>query len=268
MERRLLGRTGLSVPVIGLGTYRVFNVRGDAEEARCEAVVDAALDEGANLFDSSPMYGEAERVLARCLSDRRDAAIVATKVWGRTRAVGEQQIEQALAWYERIDIYQIHNLLAARDHLPYLQHLKNGGRIGAVGATHYLDAAKDDLLELMRGGEIDMVQVPYSLERRGFAGDFLDEAARLDIGVLVMEPLDRGRLAENPPDPEALEPLAAFGVETWTQAVLKWTLSDPRVHCLIPATRNPDHMRENAAAGDPPWFGPDQRDYVARLAGL
>lgn len=266
MERRVLGRTGLSVPVIGLGTYRVFNVTGDAEEARCEAVVDTALDEGANLFDSSPMYGEAERVLAGCLADRRDAALLATKVWAKTRAIGEQQIERALDWFERIDIYQVHNLLAATDHLPYLHHLKAGGRIGAVGATHYLDSAFPDLVALMDAGEIDMVQVPYNVARREVSDVLLDEAARLGVGVMVMEPLGKGRLLEAAPDAEALAPLADFGVTSWAQALLKWTLSDPRVHCLIPATSAPDHMRENAAAGRPPWFGPAERDYVARLA--
>lgn len=253
------------VPAIGLGTYKVFNVSGDAEEARCEAVVDAALDGGANLFDSSPMYGEAERVLAATLGDRREAAIVATKVWALTRAIGEQQIERALDWYERVDIYQIHNLLAAADHLPFLTHLKQAQRISAIGATHYLDSALPDLIALMETGAIDMVQIPYSVERRAVEAALLPAADRLGVGVLVMEPLSRGRLLDRAPPESPLEPLADFGVYTWAQALLKWTLSDPRVHCLIPATSDPDHMRENIAAGSPPWFGPRERDYVAGL---
>src|SRR5688572_13375669 len=79
MERRILGRAGIAVPVVGLGTARVFNVRDDAGQARSEAVVDAALEFGANLFDTSPMYGEAEKVLATALVDRRADALVATK---------------------------------------------------------------------------------------------------------------------------------------------------------------------------------------------
>jgi aryl-alcohol dehydrogenase-like predicted oxidoreductase len=265
VERRELGRSGLLVPAIGLGTYRVFNVSGDAGEARCEAVVDAALEGGANLFDSSPMYGEAERVLAATLADRRDSAIVATKVWAKTRAIGEQQIERALEWFERIDIYQIHNLLAAADHLPFLLHLKEAARISAIGATHYLDSQLGALIELMRGGDIDMVQVPYNVERRAVEAELLPEAERLGVGVLIMEPLDKGRLLDNPPPESALAPLAEFGVQTWSQALLKWALSDPRVTCLIPATSDPDHMRENIAAGSPPWFSPRERDYVAGL---
>ena len=265
IERRVLGGCGLSVPVIGLGTYKVFNVSGDAEEARCEAVVDVALEEGANFFDTSPMYGEAERVLAATLSDRREDAIVATKVWAKTRAVGEGQIEKALAWYNKIDLYQLHNLLAIDDHLPFLERLRDLGQIGAIGATHYLDSAIPDLLALMRTGRIDVVQVPYSVRRRAIEDELLEEARERGIGVVVMEPLDAGRLLNAQPSPEDLVSLAVFGVVTWAQVLLKWALSDPRVHCLIPATSSPDHMHENAAAGRPPWFGETERTYVADL---
>jgi diketogulonate reductase-like aldo/keto reductase len=65
------------------------------------------------------------------------------------------------------------------------------------------------------------------------------------------------------PDPALLEPLA---VETWAQALLKWALSDPRIHVVIPATTSRAHARENAIAGNPPWFGADERRLVERLA--
>jgi aryl-alcohol dehydrogenase-like predicted oxidoreductase len=81
-----------------------------------------------------------------------------------------------------------------------------------------------------------------------------------------MRPLGQGRLARREVTPGRLEPLARFGVTSWAQALLKWILSDPRCHVVIPATSSPLHMRANAAAGSPPWFGPDERAYVARLA--
>jgi aryl-alcohol dehydrogenase-like predicted oxidoreductase len=81
MEHRALGGTGLTVPVVGMGTWQTFDMRGRAEEQRARAVMDAALEGGAAFFDSSPMYGEAERVLGRALQGRRERALVATKVW-------------------------------------------------------------------------------------------------------------------------------------------------------------------------------------------
>ena len=55
-------------------------------------------------------------------------------------------------------------------------------------------------------------------------------------------------------------------VRTWPQALLKWILSERRCHTAIPATSSPAHLRENAAAGSPPWFDGKERAYVARLA--
>ena len=266
MERRTLGRTGISVPVVGLGTARVFNVRGDAGQARCEAVVDAAFERGANLFDTSPMYGEAEGVLARALADRRGDALVATKVWARTRAIGEQQIEQALGWFGYVDLYQVHNLLGVEDYLPILRQLVRAGRVRAVGITHYLPSTYPDILELMRAGGVDAIQIPYNPGERAAEGELLPEAERLGIGVVVMTPLGTGRLLERPPPDEALAPLREAGVQTWSQALLKWALSDPRVSCVIPATSRPEHMRANAAAGRPPWLTPSQRRLVEELA--
>jgi aryl-alcohol dehydrogenase-like predicted oxidoreductase len=229
-------------------------------------VVDTALAGGANLFDSSPMYGNAEAVLAGALSENRTEAIVATKVWARSRAVGEEQIERALAWFERVDVYQIHNLVAASDHLPYLRHLVQGGRVGAIGATHYLPSAFPDLIALMRGRDIDVVQVPYHPLERSVEAELLPEAEQRGVGVIVMTPLGSGNLLRQAPSADALAPLAPFGVHTWPQALIKWILSDPRVHAVIPATSSPDHMRENVAAGRSPWFTGVERTYVRQLA--
>jgi hypothetical protein len=64
----------------------------------------------------------------------------------------------------------------------------------------------------------------------------------------------------------ALEPLRPFGVTTWAQALIKWGLSDPRVHVSLAATAHPARVAENAAAGSPPWFGPGERANIQRLA--
>jgi len=78
MEKRVFGSTGLTVPVVGMGTWHTFDVTGEEANQR-KRVTDAAFKAGATFFDSSPMYGEAERVLGRTLRGRRDDAIVATK---------------------------------------------------------------------------------------------------------------------------------------------------------------------------------------------
>lgn len=257
----------MDVPVVGMGTWRTFDVHGSAAEAGARRVVDAALDAGADLFDSSPMYGEAERVLAGALEGRRERAIVADKVWTSSDAEGRAQIERALAWYGgHIDLYQIHNLVGWRHWLPVLERLREEGRVGAIGATHYSHAAFGELREVMRTGRVQQIQVPYNAADRTVEREILPLAAELGLGVLVMRPLGEGALVRRAPPERELAPLRELGVTTWAQALLKWILSDPRVHAVIPATRHPERMRENAAAGNPPWLDAEARALVERLA--
>jgi aryl-alcohol dehydrogenase-like predicted oxidoreductase len=267
VEYRELGRTGLQVPAVGMGTWATFDVRGESEEAERRRVVDAALERGASFFDSSPMYGQAERVLGRALEGRRGRAQIATKVWAGSVGEGRDQIERALGFYDgRVELYQIHNLVSWREHLPVLEELRDRGAVEAVGATHYSSSAFDELAEVMRTGRIGAVQIPYNPVENEVEREILPLAEELGIGVVVMRPLGQGSLMRRPPSERELAPLREFGVATWAQALLKWILSDRRCHVAIPATRSPDHMAEDAAAGDPPWFGPRERDLVARLA--
>jgi aryl-alcohol dehydrogenase-like predicted oxidoreductase len=157
-------------------------------------------------------------------------------------------------------------LVATRERLTLLEEMREAGAVRAIGATHYSASAFPDLAALMRSGRIDAVQVPYNPRQPEAAQAILPLAADLGLGVVVMRPLAEGSLLRRAPSAEKLAPLEPFGVTSWAQALLKWILSDPRCHVAIPATSHPGRMRENAAAGDPPWFGPEERDYVARLA--
>jgi aryl-alcohol dehydrogenase-like predicted oxidoreductase len=258
--------TGLSVPVVGLGTWRTFDVRG-AAEATAHRIVDEALAAGADFFDSSPMYGQAERVLGAALTGRRDRALVATKVWASSAAEGRAQADRALEFFHGwIDLYQIHNLLAWPDQLALLERLRGEGKVRAIGATHYSASAFGELARVMRTGRIAAIQIPYNPLERQVEREILPLAADLGLGVIIMRPFAEGGLMRRSPSEAELAPLRPFGISTWAQALLKWGLSDPRCHVAIPATSRPGRMTENAAAGNPPWLGPEERGYVARLA--
>ncbi len=101
MEERRLG------PVVGLGTWNTFD--GDAKLAR--NVVDAALAAGTRCFDSSPMYGGAERALGVALAGRRDEATVLTKIWAASPEEARHQLANQLDWFDRVDVEQVHNLV-------------------------------------------------------------------------------------------------------------------------------------------------------------
>ena len=262
MIQRPLGAGGPDVPVVGAGTWRVFDV-GPAQQATADGVVAAALAAGVRVFDSSPMYGRAEAVLSAALGDRRSQAFVATKVWTPSVEDGRAHFARQLAWFDgRVDLLQVHNLVAWRDHLPWIEAEQAAGRVGSIGVTHFASSALDELEAAMRTRRIQAIQVPLNPAERAVESRILPLAADLGLGVVTMRPFGEGNLLRRPFPPE----LRTAGLESWTEALLRWTLSDERVTVAIPATRSAEHAVANAAVGSGPWLHRDVRDLVARLA--
>ena len=256
MEERRLG------PVVGLGTWNTFG----ANAALAREVVGAALDAGCRNVDTSPMYGSAERSLGAALEGRRGEASVLTKIWTGSPDDARRQLDAQLDWYGHVELEQVHNLVAWEEHLPWLEAEREAGRIGLLGVTHYDPSAFDELERALRTRRFDSVQLPYNPAERSCERLLLPLAEELGMAVVVMRPLGVGALLRRPPSSEELRPLEELGVHTWAQALLKWALSDPRVDLVIPATSSAEHAVENAAAGSPPWLGPEERAYVERLA--
>jgi aryl-alcohol dehydrogenase-like predicted oxidoreductase len=260
MQTRTLA-PGLDVPVVGLGTWSVFDV-GDDGVPQAREVVDAIFDAGGRLVDSSPMYGRSQGVLSAALDARRGEAVIATKIWTPSVAGGAAQLREQLTLYGgHVEVEQVHNLVAWREHLDWLEDERAAGRIGALGATHYSPGRFGELAEIMRSGRIQMVQVPYNPDEREAEAEILPLAADLGLGVLVMRPLGSGGLGRGP-GPDAL---AELGVQSWAEAVLVWDLSHPAVTAVIPATSHPGHARADARAGEHPRFDAAQRRRVQEL---
>jgi diketogulonate reductase-like aldo/keto reductase len=253
MERRRLG------PVVGLGTWNTFG--GHAQLA--ESVVNAAFDAGCRVFDSSPMYGGAERSLATALGARRREATVATKIWARSPEEGRDQYRRQQAWFGHIEIEQIHNLVSWQEQLQWLEEERSAGRVMRLGVTHYSPSAFAELARALKTGRFDTLQVPLNPWERDCERELLPLAAELDVAVIVMRPFSEGSLLRAR---VAQDTLAELKVKSWAEALLKWALSDRRVDLVIPATSNPKNAHANAAAGEPPWFDHEQRRLVERLA--
>ena len=252
--------------MVGLGTWTVFDLP-PAEESRAVAVVEAASGAGTRFVDSSPMYGRSEAVLGRALeaANVRPATTVATKIWTPSAFEARRQLEAQLGFFGgRLELEQIHNLVAWRDHLPWLEEEVAGGRVALLGATHWNESMFGELIECMQTGRIDAVQVPYNPFERVAEREVLPLAEEMGIGVIAMRPFGEGELLRR--GPAEASKLADLGVEMWAQALLKWTLSDRRVHVAIPATSSADHARANAIAGTPPWYDDEQRQLVERIA--
>ena len=236
--------------MVGLGTWQTFDV-GPSGESTAREVVDAVWEGGTRFFDSSPMYGRAEGVLGGALGEHRSQALVATKIWTSSMAEARRQFEAQLQFFGgRVDVEQIHNLVGWREHLDWLVDERAAGRIGFLGATHYAAGAFDELEEVMRTGRIDAIQVPYNPLEPDAERRILPLAAELDLGVIAMRPLGGGSL------------IRRFDA----QELLKWTLSDERVHVAIPATSSAAHAQVNTEAGAPPWLSPNERQTLVTRA--
>jgi diketogulonate reductase-like aldo/keto reductase len=256
IEARRLG------PAVGLGTYGTF----DGDVALARELVTSAVDSGSTVFDTSPMYGAAEATLGEALRGRRQATVVATKVWDASVDGAQAQYARQRGLFGTIDVEQIHNLVAWREHLPWLEVERAEGRVRRLGVTHYDAGAFDELERALRTGRFDTVQIPLNPLERECEQRVLPCAEELGVAVIVMRPLGggRGRRLRTSPSARELAPVHAAGIETWPQALLAWALSDARVDLVIPATSRPQHVVENARSL--PWLDPDLRELVSRLA--
>jgi diketogulonate reductase-like aldo/keto reductase len=269
MLSRHLNNTPLQPGIIGMGTWRTFDVPPDSAEkfGTREEIVSEAISRGVNLFDSSPMYGYAEEILAIALGNRRSDVIVATKVWSPDISIGRQQIERALGFYVNyVDVYQVHNLVCWKQYLPILKDLQKEGRVKTLGVTHYSHSAFAELERIMESEQVQAIQIPYNAADEEAAKRLLPLAEQLNIGVVVMSPFGAGSMVRASPPTQELKRLEEFGVQTWAQTLLKWVVSDPRITVTIPATSQPGRMTEDSKAGDPPFFGPAERERVSWLA--
>lgn len=254
MLTRRIPATGKALPVIGLGTWRVFDVGADAaDRAPLAEVLRILFDAGGSVVDSSPMYGRAEEVAGDLLqaAGTRDRAFIATKVWTRGKAQGVAQMERSLALLrtDHVELMQVHNLLDWKPHLATLRGWKREGRIGYLGVTHYTPSAYEDLEAVMRAEPLDFVQLNYAIDDRAAEERLLPLAADRGIAILVNQPFGGGGLLRSLL-PRPLPPWAGeIGCSSWAQILLKFVLGHPAVTCVIPGTSRPQHMRDNARAG-------------------
>jgi diketogulonate reductase-like aldo/keto reductase len=254
MLTRNIPSSGEPLPVIGLGTYKGFDVslRGDERAALTETLT-ALFSACGAAIDSSPMYGRAEGVVGELLAVQRfrPKAFVATKVWTEGRAAAIEQMNRSmnLLRCEQIDLMQIHNLVDWKTHLATLRAWKEEGRIRYLGITHYSSSAYAQMENIMHSEALDFVQLNYSLDEREAEQRLLPLARERKIAVLVNLPFGQGRLFGTLRGKPVPEWLRETGCETWAQALLKFVLAHKAVTCVIPGTGNPAHMAENCKAG-------------------
>ncbi|MCK6692882.1 MAG: aldo/keto reductase, partial [Thermoanaerobaculia bacterium] len=272
MLTRPIPSSGEALPVVGLGTWIQFDV-GAAESERqpLREVLQRMADLGGKLIDSSPMYGQSEQVVgdlsvATGLADR---FFYATKVWTSGRQAGIDQMEASLRKMQRktMDLMQVHNLVDWRTHLKTLQQWKDEGKIRYVGVTHYTVSAHEQLEQIIKSHRIDFVQFNYSIRVRNAERRLLDAARDRGVAVIINEPFEKGELFGAVKGKTLPEWAAEYDINSWGQFFLKFILSHPAVHCVIPGTSNPKHAADNMGAGYGRLPDAKGREKMAQVVG-
>lgn len=270
MLTRAIPVSGEPLPMIGVGTYRGFDVEPGSDAYRqLPAVLDELLMAGGTVIDSSPMYGRAEQTTGELLSihSPRSPAFLATKVWTRGRDEGRAQMERSfrLLQTDCIDLMQVHNLLDWKTHLPTLRAWKEQGRIRYIGLTHYTASAYDDVEAVLKAERVDFLQINYALDDRAAEKRLLPLCHERGVAVICNRPFGGGgllgRLKHTPLPAWA----GQVGVSSWPQLALKFLLSHPAVTCAIPGTGNPRYMKENAVAASGLLLTDAQRQQLIAL---
>lgn len=258
LRRPIPRGNGESLPVVGIGTYDTFNVGPKApERTELKQVLQQFAALGGTVIDSSPMYGEAERVVGDLTGELatehtpRDHYFFATKVWTRGRDAGIREMEQSLKLMRtaRMDLMQIHNLLDLDTHTHTLKAWKTSGKIRYMGITHYHAGAHADLEKLVKTNTYDTVQFNYSMTEREAETRLLPACQDAGVAVIVNRPFAQaslfGRVKGKPLPAWAAE----FDCHSWAQFFLKYLLGHPAVTCVIPGTRRVAHLKDNMQAG-------------------
>ena len=266
--QRPIPKTGEAIPAVGLGTWQGFDVAGDAAEtAQAREALQVLVELGGRVIDSSPMYGSAESVSGRLAEELgvKSKLFVATKVLTSGKQAGIRQMEASMTKLrvERLDLMQVHNLVDAGTHLATLREWKKAGRVRYLGVTHYNAGAHAELEKTIKPGDIDFVQVNYSLAEPEADRRLLAAAAASRTAVIVNRPFADGAMFGRVKGRALPELTKELGCSTWAQFFLKWILGHPAVTCVIPGTRNAKHVADNLGAAAGPLPDEDTRRRMA-----
>ncbi len=254
MARRIIPSTGELLPVIGLGTSRVFdtNLSEKSLNPRKE-IVKALLDHGGSLIDTSPMYGRAEEVTGKIAQDLKinDRLFLATKVWIEGKEAGQIQMNASSKKLNKavIDLMQIHNLLDWKTHIKTLYEWKEQGKINYIGISHFRSNAFNQIEKIITKERIDFAQFNYSLEEREAEKRLLPLCREKGVATLINRPFMRGKLFKAVARKKLPSWTYEYNVNTWSQFFLKFILANQAVTTVIPATSNPAHMIDNLIGG-------------------
>ncbi len=287
LETNKLGRTGLMVTRLGYGAMEIRDSRiwggRPVTDVQADTILNAVLDSGINIIDTSNDYGRSEEFIGRFLAHRRGEYILATKcgctvvrrdettddtphVWTRENLFRGLHESLTRMKTDYIDIMQLHNPTVEQfeqgDLGVALQEMKSQGKVRWIGISSTLPHIET----YIKLGIFDTFQIPYSALERAHE-NVITAAAVAGAGII-----DRGGVARGEPgaglgstdrwaafERANLDELRSEG-ESRTAFLLRFLLSHPHIHTTIVGTLIPEHLRENIAIAE---HGPLPSDVYA-----
>lgn len=254
MLKRVIPSSGEEMPVIGLGTSRVFDIEPSKNELNVrEQILDIFYENGGRLIDTSPMYGMSEEIIGMTAKKfiEKNRFFLATKVWTEGRENGIRQIEESFQKMraDKISLIQVHNLLDWKTQIKTLRSLKDEGRIDYIGITHYKSNAFDEMIKIMKAEKVDFAQFNYSMGEREAEQKILPFCKDNGIATLINRPFMRGRLFRETRKKKLPSWVSDYDIDSWGQFFLKYIISNDAVTNVIPATSKTKNMLDNARAG-------------------
>ena len=254
MLKRVIPSSGEEMPVIGLGTSRVFDIERSKNELNVrEKILDIFYENGGRLIDTSPMYGMSEEIIGITAKKyiEKNRFFLATKVWTEGIENGMRQIEESFQKMrtDKISLIQVHNLLDWKTQIKTLRSLKDEGRIDYIGITHYKSNAFDEMIKIMKAEKVDFAQFNYSMGEREAEQKILPFCKDNGIATLINRPFMRGRLFREAQEKKLPSWVSDYDIDSWGQFFLKYIISHDAVTNIIPATSKPKNMLDNARAG-------------------
>jgi len=255
MLRRTIPSSGESLPIIGLGTSRVFDVDPeDREELKIrKEIIEVLLNNGGSLVDTSPMYGQSEDLLGQILDDypRRNELFLATKVWIKGKPEGEQQISESFKKMNttKMELIQIHNLVDWKTQIKTLRQMKESGEISYIGITHYKSSAFKEMEDIIKKEPIDFAQFNYSIGEREAEERLLPICQEYGVATIINRPFMRGKLFRSFKNQTLPDWCKDYDINSWGQFFLKYIIANPAVTNIIPATSKSKNMLDNSIAG-------------------
>ena len=298
MKYRKFGKTGFEVSEVGFGAWAIGGSWGKQDEDDSVKALHAALDRGVNFIDTAAGYGNgrSEKIIGKVLKERSERIYVATKTppqpgaWPPSpyddpdKRYSEKYIRSSVEerlrnlGVEAVDILQLHTWTRAwnRDPKPLeiLSRLKEEGKVLAYGISTP-EHDQNSVVELIKGGLIDSVQVIYNIFEQEPAAELLPSAAEHGVGIIVRVAFDEGsltgkftrdtrfeegdfrnnyfagdRLARTVDRMEAIKKDIAGSGLSPAQVALRFVLDHPAVSSVIPGIRTVWQAEANTAASD------------------